>query len=119
MHREITHADRAFGEQPGRLSLYLLTGLLGVIILADLWPLVATWLEPTTGPLPSWPNAYNGYRIALLAALVGGIRVLYGSIDSLLQGKLGADLAIAIACVAAILLGESLVAAEIVFIGLL
>src|SRR5262249_46264918 len=43
---------------------------------------------------------------------------LYGSLDALFAGKIGADLAIAIACVAAILLRESLVAAEIVFVGL-
>src|SRR3954469_8689882 len=102
MHREITPADRAFGEQPGRLSLYLLTALLGLIVLADAWPFVAAWLEPLTGALPSWPSSVGGYRIALLAALVGGVRVLYGALDSLLQGRLGADLAIAVACVAAI-----------------
>ncbi len=113
MHREITLADRAFGQE-SRSSLYLLTGLVGLIIAADLWPIVAGWLD-----LPAWPNEIGGYRIALLAALIGGARVLYGSLDSLLQGRLGADLALAIACVAAILLKESLVAAEIVFVGLL
>jgi Cu+-exporting ATPase len=44
--------------------------------------------------------------------------VLYGALDRLLAGKLGADLALAIACIAAILIGEPLVAAEVVFIGL-
>ncbi|MFO0842890.1 MAG: hypothetical protein U0797_10920 [Gemmataceae bacterium] len=29
MHREITYAGRAFGEQESRLSLFLLTGLVG------------------------------------------------------------------------------------------
>src|SRR5262245_3226043 len=117
MHREITLADRAFGQQ-SRSSLYLLTGLIGVIILADLWPIAAGWLESVVA-LPTWSNSFGGYRIALLAALIGGMRVLYGSLDSLLQGRIGADLALAIACVAAILMGESLVAAEIVFVGLL
>src|SRR5439155_6190419 len=93
--------------------------LVGLIILADIWPFVAGWLETVGVSLPSWPNSVGGYRIALLAALVGGMRVLYGSLDSLLQGRVGADLALAVACVAAILLGESLVAAEIVFVGLL
>ena len=45
--------------------------------------------------------------------------VLYGSLESLFEGKLGADLALAIACVAAILIGEPLVAAEVVLIGLI
>jgi Cu+-exporting ATPase len=118
MHREITLADRAFGQE-SRHSLYLLTGLVGLIIAADLWPLAAAWLGSLGLPLPAWPNEVGGYRIALVAALIGGARILYGSLDSLLQGRLGADLAIAIACVAAILLRESLVAAEIVFVGLL
>src|SRR5262245_5929581 len=100
MHREITYADRAFGQEESRLSLYLLTGLLGLIILADLWPFAAGWLESSFGlSLPSWPNEIGGYRIALVAAVIGGARILYGSLDSLLQGRVGADLALAIACV--------------------
>src|SRR5207302_7705015 len=39
-------------------------------------------------------------------------------LDSLMEGRLGADLALTIACIAAIYLREHLVAAEIVFIGL-
>jgi Cu+-exporting ATPase len=101
MHREISHTDPAF-HQESHLSLYLMTGLLGVLLLLDLC-------------LPD----IGGYRIALVAAVLGGARVLYGSIESLLEGRLGADLALAVACVAAILIGEPLVAAEIVFIGML
>jgi Cu+-exporting ATPase len=117
MHRELSYADQHF-QQESRLSLYVLTAALGVLVLADLWPVLAGWIA-TWGPqLPAWPNTYFGYRLALIAAVVGGARALYGSIDSLLQGKIGADLALAIACIAAILLREHLVAAEIVFIGL-
>jgi Cu+-exporting ATPase len=118
MHREITYADRAF-QQESRLSLYLLTGLIGLIIAADVWPIVAGWFEAWGLSLPTWSNEFSGYRIALIAAVLGGARVLYGSIDSLLQGRIGADLALALATVAAILLKEPLVAAEIVFIGML
>jgi Cu+-exporting ATPase len=118
MHREISHADRAF-QQESRLSLYLLTGLLGLIIAADLWPIAAAWIEGLGLSLPTWPNEIGGYRIALLAAVLGGARVLFGSLDSLLQGRIGADLALALATVAAILVREPLVAAEIVFIGML
>jgi Cu+-exporting ATPase len=117
MHREISHADQRFGQE-SRLPLYLLTGLLALLLAADLWPAFAGWVA-TWGPsLPTWPNHIGGYRIALLAAVLGGARVLYGSIDSLLAGRVGADLALAIACVAAILVREPLVAAEIVFVGL-
>ena len=68
--------------------------------------------------LPTWPREIYGYRFALIAAILGGARILYGSLEGLLEGKLGADLALAIACVAAILIGEPLVAAEVVFIGM-
>ncbi len=67
MHREISHADRAF-QQESRLGLYLLTGLLGLLLAADVWPLVANWIA-TWGPsLPSWSNKPYGYRLALLSA---------------------------------------------------
>ena len=118
MHREISHSDRAF-QQESRLSLYLLTALIGLIIAADVWPIVAGWFEVWGLSLPTWRNEIAGYRIALIAAVLGGARILYGSLDSLLQGRIGADLAVAIATVAAILVKEPLVAAEIVFIGLL
>jgi Cu+-exporting ATPase len=116
MHREISHADTTF-QQESRLSLYLLTGLLGLLIGIDLWPEFVRW----TGWqfLPTWPNEIYGYRIALIAAVLGGARILYGSLESLWEGRLGADLALAIACIAAILIKEWLVAAEIVFIGML
>jgi Cu+-exporting ATPase len=118
MHREISHADGTF-QQESRLGLYLLTGLLGVLIAADLWPLAANALASWGVSLPSWPNKPYGYRIALLAAILGGARTLYGALNSLFDGRIGADLAIALACVAAILVDEPLVAAEIVFIGML
>src|SRR6516165_3116371 len=118
MHREISHTDGAF-EQESRLGLYLLTGLLGALIAADVWPIAARWIASWGPTLPSWSNEPFGYRIALLAAILGGARTLYGSLNSLFEGRIGADLAIAIACVAAILVREPLVAAEIVFIGML
>lgn len=118
MHREISYADRAF-QQESRLGLYLLTGLLGLLIAADVWPIAAGWLAAWGASLPSWSNEPYGYRIALLAAILGGARTLYGSLNSLFEGRIGADLAVAIAAVAAILVQEPLVAAEIVFIGML
>jgi Cu+-exporting ATPase len=118
MHREISHADRAFGAE-SRLSLYFLTWLIGLIVLADLWPLAVQMLGSWGTGLPIWSNEIFGYRLALIAALIGGARVVYGSLDGLLQGRWGADIALAIAFVAAILLREPLVAAEVIFIGLL
>jgi Cu+-exporting ATPase len=117
MHREISHVDGAF-QSDSRLSLYLLTGLIAILIGADLWPSIAAWIAGWGPQLPAWNNELLGYRIATLAAILGGARTLYGALDSLLAGRIGADLAMAIACVAALLAGEPLVAAEIVFIGM-
>jgi Cu+-exporting ATPase len=115
MHRELRHADSAFASASG-LNLYALTALVGGLLFADVWPTAVTAFNLTDWP--TWPRAVFGYRWALLAAIVGGTRVLYGSIEALLEGRLGADLALALACLAAIVLGEPLVAAEVVFIGL-
>src|SRR6266851_4355264 len=115
MHREISRADQVF-YQERNLSLYLLTGLVGFLLALDLWPGFAEW----SGIGLTWPQeVYPGYRIALIAAILGGARVLFHSFERLLEGRLGADLALGIACVAAILFGKPLVAAEIVFIGML
>ncbi len=119
MHREISHADRNFAPE-SHLSLYLLTGLLGLLIGLDLWPAFAAWMSERGLALPgTWPREFAGYRLALLAAILGGARVLYGSLESLFEGRIGADLALAIACIAAILFNKPLVAAEVVFIGML
>jgi Cu+-exporting ATPase len=118
MHREISHADDAFA-QPSNLSLYALTALLGILIGIDLWPWFAAWVGTFGVALPSWSReAFGSYRPALIAAVIGGARILFGSVESLLEGRLGADIALAIACIAAILIGEPLVAAEVVFIGM-
>lgn len=114
MHREISRADQIF-YQERNLSLYLFTALIGLLIGLDLWPGFADW----AGIGLTWSTEfYSGYRIALIAAILGGARVLYNSFEKLLEGRLGADLALGIACVAAILYGKPLVAAEIVFIGM-
>jgi Cu+-exporting ATPase len=115
MHREISHTDPAL-QAESNLSLYLMTGLLGLLIGLDLWPTIAGWFPG--GGLPSWPNSWNGYRFAHLAAIIGGARILFTSLEGLFEGRIGADLALAIACIAAILINEPLVAAEIVFIGM-
>lgn len=118
MHREISHAESAF-RQESNASLYLLTAFVGLLIGLDLWPLLAGWLDPAQQTLFTWRNEVSGYRLfALGAAVLGGARALYGSLERLGEGRVGADLAVAIACIAAILIKEPLVAAEIVFVGL-
>src|SRR6266511_1687042 len=118
MHREISHTDEVFAPR-SNLSLYLMTGLMAVLLGLDLWPLAATWLNNQGLAVPTWPRDVYGWRFALLAAIVGGARTLFSSVDALFEGRIGADLAIVLATVAAVLIGEPLVAAEVVFIGLL
>src|SRR5262249_3159146 len=124
MHREISHTE-ASGAPDNRLTLYLLTTFLVVLLGADLWPVVARGLAGWGLQLPGagWDSAIPiapglSLRLALAAALVGGARIFYGALDALLDKRVGADLAIAIACIAAILLKEYRVAAEVVVIGL-
>ncbi len=59
-----------------------------------------------------------GVSLSLLAAVIGGGRVVYLALAALLEGRIGADIALAVACVAAALMGEYFVAAEVVFIAL-
>ncbi|MBI3411941.1 MAG: cation-translocating P-type ATPase family protein [Planctomycetes bacterium] len=106
MHREISHDDSGLAP-PGNVPLYVMTGLLGLLIALDVLP-----------RLLGWSLSAGAYRFALIAAVLGGARILYGSLQSLIEGRLGADLALAIACIAAILINEPLVAAEVVFIGM-
>jgi Cu+-exporting ATPase len=117
MHREVSRTDDPFRtESP--LGLYLLTAVVGCLLAIDLWPLLAGWLRTQGVETFTWPREFTGYRYALIAAVIGGARVLYGSLEALFEGRIGADLALAIATLAAILIREPLVAAEVVFIGL-
>jgi Cu+-exporting ATPase len=118
MHREVSHTDDPFrSESP--LGLYLLTAIVGGLLAVDLWLQLAEWLATKGVSTYTWNPKPFGVRYALIAAVIGGARVLYGSLEALFEGRVGADLALAIACLAAILIDEPLVAAEVVFIGLL
>src|SRR5262245_4650036 len=113
MHREISHQDSAFAPQRP-VALYFMTALLGALIVLDLLQPFGAWAGIAS--LSGVRREIFGQRFALIAAVLGGARILYGALQSLLDGKLGADLALAIACIAAILIREPLVAAEVVFI---
>jgi Cu+-exporting ATPase len=117
MHRELSNVDEPFRpESPA--ALYAFTAVVGALLAADLWPVVAGWLQTQGVETATWNREVYGYRYALIAAVIGGARVLYNSLESLFEGRIGADLALAVAALAAILLREELVAAEVVFIGL-
>ena len=111
MHREISHAGNNL-QPESRLFLYLLTAVVAVLIGADVWLWVTAGNDEVT---------FFGLRFsfALVPAILGGARILYGSLDSLFEGRIGADLAVAVACVAAILARRPEVAEEVVFVGLL
>ena len=113
MHREINHTDATFAPA-NPVPLYLFTGLIGLFLALHLGPAVAALF----GVAPPWPGEIFGIRFAYFAAVIGGARIVYGSLTSLAEGRVGADLALAIACVAALWMVEPLVAAEVVFIGL-
>ena len=90
-------------------ALVATTVVVGVLLGFDLL-LGALGLEAYRRPF--------GVSLALLAAIVGGGRVIYLALAELLEGRVGADIALAVACIAAGLMGEFFVAAEVVFIAL-
>jgi P-type Cu+ transporter len=92
--------------------VYFLTVIVGALLSADL--LIGLFGDS------SWA-AYQsplGFRLALLAAVLGGGRILYQTLEGLFEGRVGAELALSIAALAAIVLGEHLTAALVVFIAL-
>ncbi|MBL8823427.1 MAG: heavy metal translocating P-type ATPase [Planctomycetia bacterium] len=123
MHREIRSIEEPFAMESQAL-LYLTTGCIGLLVGFDIWPTVANWLNQLfeislpTGSSSMTVGTYT-VRWAMLAAILGGTRVLYTSLESLLAGRLGADLALALAVLAALLLNQPLVAAEVILIGLI
>ena len=122
MHREYHPADmhhlraHAFDER-GRhehgfaehRSLFLLTAVLGLLIGGELLFGAVGW--------ESW-RAPWGISLVFIAAVIGGVRIVYAAIDALAHGRIGADIALAQACLAALVIGQPFVAAEVVFIAL-
>lgn len=95
---------------PDFRRLYRLTFCVGLLIGLDLL---------------FWGLGYDGLRspfgfnLSLIAALAGGARIVYGALLGLLNRDLGTDLALAIAMIAALVLGEYWVAAEVVLIAMI
>jgi Cu+-exporting ATPase len=86
--------------------------LVGLLLAADV--VLGTAAVPG---LENWRSPW-GFRLALFAAVFGGARILYHSLENVLAGKFGADLALTTACLAAIALGEHQTAGLVVFISL-
>jgi P-type Cu+ transporter len=96
-------------DHDNRASLYTLTALMGLLIGGELLFGALGW-ESFRAP--------GGFSLALIAALIGGARIVYGAIEALIHGSIGADVALAQACLAALVIGQPFVAAEVVFIAL-
>ena len=132
MHREFNPAQMAFGhahthgpdhhhhpdhgphhdhDHQAELGMLVATTLVvGLLLGADLVLGAGSWGSEYRRPL--------GISLTLAAAVIGGGRVVYLALAALLEGRIGADIALAVACVAAALMGEYFVAAEVVFIAL-
>ena len=93
----------------GQYGPYALTAVLGALLAADLI-LGGLGLETWRSPM--------GVSMAMIAALIGAGHIVYGAIEALVAGRIGADIALAQACIAALIIGEPFVAAEVVFIAL-
>ena len=95
--------------------IYLLTAVVGLLLGADL--LIGS---VAAAGVSQWSEyqVILGFRLALLAAVLGGSRILFQSLEGLFAGRIGADLALTIACLAAILLREPVTASLVVFVAL-
>ena len=123
MHREISHTDEASAEE-SNWPLYLMTGLLAALLAHDLLPRLGDWTGWASSE--SWPS--------LIFDTLCGFTMTFGHVlprcwagrasstsrctGIIVEGRIGADVAIAIAFLAAIFIQEWLVAAEVVFIGM-
>src|SRR5438067_396855 len=121
MHREYRPDDMhhgenlAFGasaavEAPDDRALVSFTALLGMLIAVDVLLSLLGW---DRGRFPF------GMSPVMIAAILGALYIVYGTLQSLLHRRIGADLALAQASLAALVLGQPFVAAEVVFIALL
>jgi len=90
-------------------ALFCFTALLGGLIAGDV--LLGFW-GWDRGRLPF------GLSLAMVAAILGAVYIVYGALQALVHGRVGADLALAQASLAALVLGQPFVAAEVVFIAL-
>jgi Cu+-exporting ATPase len=103
-------AGASDGERDHERALVAFTALLGALIGGDA---VLHFFGWDSGRLPL------GLSLTLVAALLGAAYIVYGALQGLLRRRIGADFALAQACLAALVLGQPFVAAEVVFIALL
>ena len=121
MHREYRHDETHHHHGTGleviqadplaeERALIAFTAVLGSLIGLDLLLGLVGW-GPRHFPM--------GLSPTMLAALLGAVYIVHGALQAMLHGRIGADIALAQACLAALLIGQPFVAAEVVFIALL
>jgi Cu+-exporting ATPase len=92
------------GDRKERIRYFGFAGLVGVLLLLNLAGVF---------------KYIFGIDTAIMLALLAGYRIFYNAISALLEKQISADLAICIAAIAALTVGEYLAAAEAMFIMLL
>ncbi len=104
-HEPSSNGQKRTFEETGLLAFTL---LLGGLIVAEL-------VAPYVGS--GFPKGIGGVTWGWMAATLAAVRACYAVLEGLLGGRIGADLALAQASLAAIVLQEPLVAAEVIFIS--
>src|SRR5262245_52852515 len=96
-HHHHHHHDRHEHDHAAELpALVAATAVVGLLL----------GLDVVLGVVGSPYQSVLGVRLALLAAVIGGGRVVYLALAALLEGRVGADIALAVATIAAGLMGE-------------
>src|SRR6266496_5548802 len=90
-------------ERKERIRYYAFAGFVGILLLLNLLGVFKTVF---------------GIDTAVIITLLAGYKTFYNSISSLLEKRISADIALCIAVIAALSVGEYLAAAEAMFIVL-
>jgi cation transport ATPase len=102
-HSPEAHGDHVHVHGTSMWGYFLFTAAVGVLLLLN--------------GLGQFTTLF-GFNTALLLAIVAGYKIIYQALLDLLNRRLSADLAIAVAAIAAVAVGEYFAAAEVMFIML-
>jgi len=100
LHRKLNNMNEAWRE---RIVYYGFAAVVGALLLLNFLGIFKTFL---------------GIDTAILIALLAGYKTFYNSLSALLEKRISADLALCIAVIAALCVGQNLAAAESMFIVL-
>jgi cation transport ATPase len=103
LHSKVRETARMDEERQERIRYYTFAAFVGALLLLNV-----------TG---IWKTVF-GIDTAVIVTLLAGYKTFYNSISSLLEKRISADIALCIAVIAALTVGEYLAAAEAMFIVL-